>query len=118
MTLMAPEEVAIEKAGMVGSFLSITRPTGSCTNRIASHALWILPSKPRMPPAMTGTCWRFSILNAVVRCSLCSLPLVVADEHSFEVDAEGRLTAFIVEYTGLGRFAYCPSGDFQDAQVF
>ncbi len=41
-----------------------------------------------------------------------------ADEYSFEVDAEGRLTAFNVEHKGLGRFTYSAFGEFQDAQVF
>lgn len=41
-----------------------------------------------------------------------------ADEYSFEVDSEGRLTALNVEHNGLGRFTYSASGDFKDAQVF
>ena len=41
-----------------------------------------------------------------------------ADEYSFDVDSEGRLTALNVVHKGLGRFTYSASGDFQDAQVF
>lgn len=41
-----------------------------------------------------------------------------ADEYSFDVDSEGRLTALNVEHKGLGCFTYSASGDFQDAQVF
>lgn len=41
-----------------------------------------------------------------------------ADKYSFDVDAEGRLTAISVEHKGLGSFRYSAAGEFQDAQTF
>lgn len=41
-----------------------------------------------------------------------------ADKYSFDVDAEGRLTAVGIEHKGLGRFSYSAAGEFQDTQAF
>ncbi|WP_398496224.1 tetratricopeptide repeat protein [Variovorax sp.] len=41
-----------------------------------------------------------------------------ADKYSFDVDAEGRLTALGIEHKGLGRFSYSAAGEFQDTQAF
>ncbi len=60
------------------------------------------------------------VLDFERRCALFSVQPATgwADRYSFEVDAEGLLTALGIEHKGLGRFSYSAAGEFQDTQAF